>query len=88
MFDSCESLTQAPELPATTLASTCYAHMFESCSILDTIKLGYTGSFDPMIFDMWVSGVAPEGTFYYNGSDIQEGDSAIPMGWTVEPFTP
>ena len=36
-----------------------------------------------MIFDMWVSGVALEGTFYYNGSDTTQGESAIPNGWTV-----
>ena len=40
-----------------------------------------------MFFENWVQGVAPEGTLYYNGSDIQEGDSAIPFGWTVTPFT-
>ena len=36
MFDSCSSLTTAPELPATTLAEGCYAGMFNSCSSLTT----------------------------------------------------
>ena len=34
MFDGCTSLTQAPELPATTLANTCYAQMFYNCTSL------------------------------------------------------
>ena len=32
MFDNCVSLTQAPELPATTLASNCYNSMFSGCT--------------------------------------------------------
>ena len=34
MFDNCTSLTQAPELPATTLADGCYYGMFSSCTSL------------------------------------------------------
>ena len=34
MFVGCPSLTQAPELPATTLDSECYAHMFQGCTSL------------------------------------------------------
>ena len=34
MFQFCESLTQAPELPATTLADYCYSGMFYGCSSL------------------------------------------------------
>ena len=34
IFYRCSSLTQAPELPATTLASYCYQSMFTSCSSL------------------------------------------------------
>ena len=33
-FDNCASLTQAPELPATTLASNCYNSMFSGCTSL------------------------------------------------------
>ena len=33
-FDNCTSLTQAPELPATTLASNCYNSMFSGCTSL------------------------------------------------------
>ena len=34
MFNGCSSLTQAPELPATTLAGSCYNGMFNGCSSL------------------------------------------------------
>ena len=34
MFNKCTSLTQAPALPAKTLASDCYHYMFSSCSSL------------------------------------------------------
>ena len=36
MFQSCTSLTTAPELPATTLADSCYRQMFYGCSKLTT----------------------------------------------------
>ena len=43
MFSGCTNLTQAPELPATTLAIDCYAHMFEGCtSLISTPKLSAT----------------------------------------------
>jgi hypothetical protein len=34
MFDRCSSLTVAPELPATTLAKSCYENMFSECTSL------------------------------------------------------
>jgi hypothetical protein len=34
MFNCCSSLTQAPELPATTLANNCYRSMFYGCTSL------------------------------------------------------
>ena len=34
MFYNCKSLTQAPELPSTTLADTCYIYMFSDCTSL------------------------------------------------------
>ena len=34
MFSGCKSLTQAPELPATTLANSCYSFMFRDCTSL------------------------------------------------------
>ena len=38
MFRNCASLTQAPELPATTLKRFCYANMFDSCASLKISK--------------------------------------------------
>ena len=32
LFDGCTSLVQAPELPATKLAKSCYAYMFKGCT--------------------------------------------------------
>ena len=37
MFQSCTSLTSAPELPATTLSEYCYYHMFKGCTSLTTV---------------------------------------------------
>ena len=34
LFSGCASLTQAPELPATKLNTSCYSHMFEGCTSL------------------------------------------------------
>ena len=34
MFDGCTALTQAPDLPATTLEYNCYAYMFRGCTSL------------------------------------------------------
>ncbi|MEE1063902.1 MAG: hypothetical protein UH071_09580, partial [Paludibacteraceae bacterium] len=34
LFEGCKSLTQAPELPATTLADGCYQYMFSGCTSL------------------------------------------------------
>lgn len=92
LFVACKSLTEAPELPATTLAANCYTGMFWNCSSLNSIKIGYTGNFSGSgvpsgAFTNWVGGVAASGTFYYNGSDTSNfGTSAIPTGWTIQSF--
>jgi hypothetical protein len=36
MFCDCTALTQAPELPATTLSYLCYSYMFKRCTSLTT----------------------------------------------------
>ena len=36
MFKNCVSLVNTPELPATTLATNCYAAMFYNCQLLLT----------------------------------------------------
>ena len=83
-------MTTAPALPATTLASNYYDSMFSECYNLNTIKLGYTGNFanaPSNAFNNWVSVVASEGTFYYNGDDRTTGPNAIPAGWTVSKWS-
>lgn len=90
MFYKCTSLVEAPYLPATGICYQCYGSMFGGCSSLNTIKIAYTGNFpNPNLnyeFYLWVSSVAEEGTFYYNGADRTYGDSAIPEGWEVVQF--
>lgn len=78
----------APELPATTLADSCYAYMFDGCTSLSYIKVGFTNwtvSGIVSISDTWVSGVAATGTFVCPGAlDTSKRNSyRIPAGWTV-----
>ena len=43
LFEGCQSLTTAPELPATELTSKCYSHMFDGCvSLREAPKLPAT----------------------------------------------
>ena len=44
MFQGCTSLTTAPELPATTIASSCYFNMFYTCTSLK-ISATQTGEY-------------------------------------------
>ena len=87
MFKSCTSLTEAPELPATTLADWCYSNMFKSCKNLGYIKMLAT-TFAPNCLDGWVSGVASTGTFikHPDMDSLPTGESGIPSGWTVENY--
>lgn len=39
MFRGCTELTKAPELPAQTLKSKCYDHIFEGCKKISEIKM-------------------------------------------------
>ena len=39
LFSGCKELTSAPELPATTLAESCYDHMFYGCTKLSTVTM-------------------------------------------------
>ena len=90
MFRDSTTLKHGPDLRSTTLGDTyTYDGFFHGCTSLETIRIHYTGNFSPArVFDVWVSDVPATGTFYYNGSDTTRGDSAIPTGWTVEPFAP
>ena len=56
MFNACEPLTKAPELPATTLASYCYQYMFEKCTSLVETPDGW---YLPNVTTL------PSGCYYY-----------------------
>ena len=84
MFSGCTSLTTAPELPATTLATSCYAYMFDDCSSLNYIKC-LAINFGSYSTDDWVTGVSSTGTFVKASSaSWSTGASGIPSGWTVQ----
>jgi hypothetical protein len=54
LFEGCTSLTQAPELPATTLAYSCYRNMFEGCtSLTQAPKLPATTLAEACYFGMF-----------------------------------
>ena len=93
LFQNCTSLTTAPELPATTVADMCYSNMFEGCSSLSYIKVGFTdwkvGGFFSFT-DAWLANVAATGTFVCPGilDTSTRGPDRIPEGWTiVQPLT-
>ena len=88
MFQGCTSLTRAPELPATTLASNCYRWMFLDCSSLNKIKAMFTTTPGASYTRDWLSGVASSGTFVANStatwtSSISRSSSTVPEGWTI-----
>ena len=88
MFRNCTSLEVAPELPATTLVTNCYAYMFAGCSKLNYIKALFTttiGSSSSYTY-LWVSSVGSSGTFVKNIAATWNvsGSYGIPSGWTVQ----
>ena len=72
MFDGCTSLTQAPNLLATTLVEYCYSTMFNGCENLSTVNLYYAGS-APTIsqgcFVDWLENAGGTGCTIYAPSD-------------------
>jgi hypothetical protein len=91
MFDGCTSLTQAPELPATILASSCYREMFRKCNNLSYVKmmglLYNNGDSMSDYTDGWLFDVAANGTFVKNAAANWDEDGIIPKGWKVETAT-
>ena len=86
MFYNCTSLTTAPVLPATTLATYCYSGMFQGCTNLSYIKALFTTTPSSTYTGSWVDGVAANGTFVKSSSAswTTRGVNGIPSGWTVE----
>jgi len=82
MFSNCTSLTTAPALPATTLATYCYAYMFSNCISLNSITCYATTISASNALTSWVSNVAVEATFTTLESTAWTTRiSGIPSGW-------
>ena len=84
MFMNCTALQTAPELPnITSSGNDAMAAMFQYCSKLNNIKVGFT-SWSNVKTLSWVYSVSSSGTFYKPSALPQEyGESKIPSGWTV-----
>ena len=55
LFSRCEALTQAPELPATTLTKACYEFMFQDCiNLTEAPKLPATKIYDKSYVGMFM----------------------------------
>jgi surface protein len=83
MFSGCTALTQAPELPATTLVDNCYNYMFQDCTSLNSINVNFT---DWNIYATieWLKGVSRSGIFTCpEGLPISRGSDGIPIFWSV-----
>jgi surface protein len=85
MFQDCTALTQAPALPATSLATYCYADMFKGCSSLNSINVNISAWNPTDATKYWVTNVSSSGTFTCPEVLPQSfGHDRIPDGWTVE----
>ena len=81
LFKNCTSLTKAPELPATTLTSSCYASMFYGCSNLSDVRIAMNTTANNALYE-WLHGVSASGNFYADPSTtFSSGSYGIPVGW-------
>ena len=84
MFEHCTSLTQAPKLPATTLADECYSYMFQFCKSLNNINVNFSAWNPSNATTGWLYNVSPTGTFTCPEALPEErGSKYIPDGWTI-----
>jgi hypothetical protein len=86
MFMYCTSLVTAPELPADTLAEQCYQRMFMGCSKLKNVTMLATDVTANLCLDMWLDGVAANGTFYKSSDLTDLSTLQIPEGWIVTDY--
>ncbi len=85
LFSGCTSLTQAPELPATTLTEKCYGEMFLGCTSLSEIQVSFSDWGSDSGTGSWVKDVAPTGTFICLYTlPLRYGESWIPKDWAVK----
>jgi hypothetical protein len=95
MFARCTSLTSAPELPATNLVDGCYIGMFDNCTSLSSVNVGFTnwhtyavnaGSIQ-ISTSNWLNNVSPTGIFECPSALTEKrGSNTIPEGWTVKQY--
>ena len=87
MFYGCTSLVNAPELPATITADSCYNSMFYKCTSLKTVRCkAKVKAIDSTYQWLWY--VAASGTFYgHSEYGYSSGASGIPTTWTFEELT-
>ena len=79
-------MTKAPELPATTLAESCYRDMFYSCNALKKVKVGfYDWKSDINATLSWLTNVPSGGVFECPPAlDCSVRDAShVPAGWTI-----
>ena len=93
LFEGCESLTSAPDLPATTLADFCYSEMFRRCTSLTaapelpaTTLTGYCYYF--MFYNCTSLTVAPELPATTLANDCYESMFRLCTSLTVAPELP
>lgn len=86
MFQQNNSVTTAPDLPATTLVNNCYYGMFYQCSNLNYVKAMFTTTPSDSYTLGWLKQVSATGTFVKNSAaqwDVT-GINGIPSGWTIQ----
>ena len=82
MFFGCTSLTEAPALPATSLATRCYAYMFNSCTSLnEIICFAITNSYSDSTTN-WLASASSSGKIYSKTTT----NISVPSGWTIQTF--
>lgn len=84
MFNGCESLITAPDLPAKILTTQCYANMFRDCKKLNYVKC-LAEDFPDICTVSWLHNVSSIGTFIKkDGVQWDRGKNGIPTNWIVE----
>lgn len=88
LFINCQSLTAAPELPATTLDSRCYYEMFTGCTKLNYIKVGFTAWNPTNATTNWLPNNV--GKFECKKELIDNTttrtESTVPPNWTIKDY--
>ena len=84
MFSYCSRLTTSPVLGAETLVKGCYQGMFRNAASINHITCMATSISASGATSVWVSGVAPTGTFVENENvSWSSGINGIPTGWRI-----